>query len=98
MIAVSLEGQQSSPSLSQAKRMRELEGKGMLNGDVIDAILCEQKKEVDKVIIFGKELNECFGKDKTPQQMKEQIIKLLDDWSGKQKELAPSVKKTEKEK
>jgi hypothetical protein len=28
MIAVSLEGQQSSSSLSQAKRMRELEGKG----------------------------------------------------------------------
>ena len=48
--------------------------------------------------ISGEELNKYFGKDKTPQQMKEQIIKLLDDWSGKQKELAPPVKKTEKEK
>ncbi|WP_331655649.1 hypothetical protein [Lacrimispora sp.] len=66
--------------------MRELEGKGLLNGDVIDAILCEQIKEVDKVIISVMNL------------MKEQIIKLLDDWSGKQKELAPPVKKTEKEK
>ena len=98
LIAVSLEGQQSAPSLSQAKRMRELEDKGMLNSDVIDAILCEQKKEVDKVIISGDELNKYFGKDKTPQQMKEQIIKLLDDWSGKEKELAPPAKKTEKEK
>jgi len=70
----------------------------MLNGDVIDAILCEQKKEVDKVIISGEELGKYFGKDKTPQQMKEQIIKLLDDWKGQQKELAPPVKKTEKEK
>jgi len=50
------------------------------------------------VIISGEELGKYFGKDKTPQQMKEQIIKLLDDWSGKQKELAPPVKKTEKEK
>jgi len=98
LIAVSLEGQQSSPSLAQAKRMRELDKEKMLNGDVIDAILCEQKREVDKVIISGEELNKYFGKDKTPQQMKEQIIKLLDDWSGKQKELAPPVKKSEKEK
>jgi len=40
MIAVSMEGQQSTPFLSQTKRIRELEGKSMLNGDVIDAILC----------------------------------------------------------
>jgi len=98
LIAVSLGSEQTSPSLSQAKRMRELDQQGMLNGDVIDAILCEQKKEVDKVIISGEELGKYFGKDKTPQQMKEQIIKLLDDWKGQQKELAPPVKKTEKEK
>ena len=98
LIAVSLGSEQTSPSLSQAKRMRELDQQSMLNGDVIDAILCEQKKEVDKVIISGEELGKYFGKDKTPQQMKEQIIKLLDDWKGQQKELAPPVKKTEKEK
>jgi len=97
-IAVALESEQNKPSLSQAQRMRDLDSKGQLTGDVIDGILCEQKKEVDKVIISGEELNKYFGKDKTPQQMKEQIIKLLDDWSGKQKELAPPVKKTEKEK
>ncbi len=97
-IAVALDSQQSSPSLSQAKRMRELDQKGQLNGDVVDGILCEQKKEVDKVIISGEELNKYFGKDKTPQQMKEQIVKLLDEWSGKQKELAPPEKKAQLEK
>ena len=35
-IAVSIEGQQSSPSLSQAQKMRELDKDGKLNGDVID--------------------------------------------------------------
>ena len=37
-IAVSIEGQQSSPSLSQAQKMRELDKDGKLNGDVIDGI------------------------------------------------------------
>lgn len=49
-IAIAIEGQQSAPSLSQAQRMRELDQKNMLNGDVIDGIMLEEKKEVDKVI------------------------------------------------
>lgn len=40
-IAVAIEGQQSAPSLSQAQRMRELDQKGVLNGDVIDGIMME---------------------------------------------------------
>ncbi|OUQ61964.1 hypothetical protein B5E56_01025 [Flavonifractor sp. An112] len=35
-IAVAIEGQASSPSLSQAQKMRELDKEGKLNGDVID--------------------------------------------------------------
>lgn len=97
-IAVAIEGEQSSPSLSQAQRMRELDQKGLLNSDVIDGIMCEQKKEVDKVIISSQELGQYFGKDKTPQQMKEQIIKLLDEWAGKEKALTTPEKKADKEK
>lgn len=97
-IAVALDSEQNKPSLSQAQRMRDLDGKGQLTGDVIDGILCEQKKEVDKVIISGEELNKYFGKDKTPQQMKEQIIKLLDEWAGKEKAINPPEKKTERDK
>jgi hypothetical protein len=85
LIAVSMDGEQASPSHAQAKRMRDLEKEGKLNGDVIDGILCEEKKEVDKVIISGEELNKYFGKEKTPQEMKNQIIKLLDDWASKEK-------------
>jgi len=85
LIAVSIEGEQAKPSLSQAKRLRELDGKGQLNGDIIDGILSEQKKEVDKVIISGAELDKYFSKDKTPREMKDQIMKLLDEWSDKEK-------------
>ena len=73
-IAVAIEGQVSSPSLSQAQKMRELDKEGKLNGDVIDGILSEQKKEVDKVIINSAELEKHFGKDKTPREMKDTIL------------------------
>lgn len=97
-IAVSIEGQQSSPSLSQAQKLRELDKDGKLNGDVIDGILSQEKKEVDRVIINSAELEKYFGKDKTPREMKDQIISLLEDWKAKQPpELAKPEKKAEKD-
>ena len=96
-IAVSIEGQQSSPSLSQAQKLRELDKDGKLNGDVIDGILSQEKKEVDRVIINSAELGKYFGKDKTPREMKDQIISLLEDWKAKQPpELSKPEKKAEK--
>ena len=98
-IAVSSEGQQSSPSLSQAQKMRELDKDGKLNGDVIDGILSQEKKEVDKVIINSADLEKYFGKDKSPREMKDKIISLLDDWKAKQPpELGKPEKKTDLEK
>ena len=96
-IAVAIEGQQSSPSLSQAQRLRKLDQEGKLNGDVIDGILSEEKKEDDKVIINSAELEKYFGKDKSPREMKDQIMSLLDDWKAKQPpELGKPEKKTDK--
>ena len=94
-IAVAIEGQVSSPSLSQAQKMRELDKQGALNGDVIDGILSEQKKEVDKVIINSAELEKYFGKDKSPREMKDKIMSLLDDWKAKQ---PPELGKPDKNK
>lgn len=98
-IAVAIEGQASSPSLSQAQKMRELDKEGKLNGDVIDGILSEQKKEVDKVIINSAELEKYFGKDKTPREMKDTILALLNEWKEKQPpELGKPDKKKDMEK
>ena len=94
LISVSIEGEQASPSVSQAKKLRELDEKGLLNGDVIDGILSEEKKEVDQVIISTQELNKYFGQEVTPKQMKAQIMALLDEWKEKQ----PPEKKAELEK
>jgi len=97
-IAIAVEGQSASPTFSQAKRMRELDQKGLLNPDMIDGIMLEEKKEVDKVILSSQELGQYFGKDKTPREMKDQIMKLLDEWKGQQKDIAKPEKKTEQEK
>ena len=97
-IAVAVESQQSGPSLSQAQRMRELDQTGVLNGDVIDGIMLEEKKEVDKVIISSQELSQYFGKDKTPREMKDTIINLLNEWKEKQPELFKPEKQAEQEK
>ncbi len=94
LIAVSIEGEQASPSVKQAKKLRELDQEDKLNGDVIDAILSEEKKEVDNVIISTDELSKYFGKEVTPRQMKDQIMALLDEWKEKQ----PPEKKAELEK
>ena len=91
-IAVAIEGQAS-------QKMRELDKEGKLNGDVIDGILSEQKKEVDKVIINSAELEKYFGKDKTPREMKDTILALLDEWKEKQPpELGKPDKKKDMEK
>ena len=93
LIAVSIDGEQVSPSVKQAKKLRELDQEDKLSGDVIDGILSEQKKEVDNVIISTDELNKYFGKEVTPRQMKDQIIALLDEWKEKQPEKKAELEK-----
>ena len=98
-IAVSTDWEQASPALDQAKRRRELDKEVKRNGDVIDGILSEQKKEDRGVIISTAELEKYFGKEVTPAKMKEQIMSLLDDWKEKQPpELAKAPKKQELDK
>ena len=87
-IATNIEAQQSAPTLAQAQRMRELDGKklngkSMLTPDVIDGIMLEEKKEDRKVIISGQELEKYFGLEKSPKEMKDTILKLLDEYKAK---------------
>jgi ParB/RepB/Spo0J family partition protein len=83
-IAVAMAAQESAPSGAQAQRMRELDQKGILNGDVIDGIMVEEKKEEIRVIINSQELAKYFGPEKSPLEMKETILKLLDEYKEKQ--------------
>jgi len=98
-IALALESSEISPSLKQSERIRELDQKGILKADVIDGILLEEKKEETRVIFNSAELGKYFGPEKTPREIKDQIIKLLDDWKEKQPpELTKPAKTKETEK
>lgn len=98
-IAVSIEGEQASPSLSQAQELRKKDQEGKLAPDVIDGILSKEKKEVGQVIISASELAQYFGGEKTPREMKDKILELLGEWKEKQPpELGKGEKKVEPEK
>ena len=74
-----------SPSQGQAKRMRELDKKKELNTDVVDMIMGEEKKKEDRnVIITGAELEKYFGPEAPVDEMKGQILALLDEWKERQ--------------
>ena len=79
--------EQSTPSLSQAQRLKKFSQDGKLTFDVMTAIMSEDKKgELDKVTLTGEKLKKYFPKSYTPQQMEETILKLLESWSRKRQQ------------
>ena len=76
---------QNAPSVSQAKRIKELAQKGQFTSDAVVAIMGEEKKgELDTVTIKNDILRKYFPRSYTPRQMEEKIIQLLDAWQRKQ--------------
>jgi ParB family chromosome partitioning protein len=71
--------QEATPSLSQAQRLKRYSQEGKLSEDVIDAIMSEEKKEVDRITLTSDKLKRYFPKSFTPRQM-EEIFKLLEQW------------------
>lgn len=82
-----MESEQTTPSLSQAQRLKKFSQEGHLSFDVMRAILSEEKKsEVDRVTLTSDTLRKYFPKSYTPQRMQDTIIKLLEQWQRRQKE------------
>ena len=71
----------SSPSVSQAQRMKKFSQEGRLSEDVILAIMSEPpKNERNRVTLDEDVLYKYFPRSYTPQQMQQKIIELLDNW------------------
>ncbi len=84
MLIDTIESEQSTPSLSQAQRMKKLSQRGELNDDVIFSIMTELKKpEKNEIRLSSDILEKYFPKNYTPQKMQEVIIKLLESWQKK---------------
>ena len=82
-----MEYAQTSPSVSQAQRLKKFSQEGHLSLDAMRAIMSEEKKpEPEKVTFSGDTLRKYFPKSYTPQKMEETIIKLLEQWQKKRQQ------------
>ena len=84
MLIDTIESEQSTPSLSQAQRMKKLSQSGELDCDKLFSIMTEMKKpEKNEIRLSSDILEKYFPKNYTPQKMQEVIIKLLESWQRK---------------
>ena len=81
-----MDAEQTTPSLSQAQRLKKFSQEGRLTEEAMSAIMSEEKKsEMDKVTLRSDTLHKYFPKSYTPKQMEQTIIRLLDVWKQRQK-------------
>ena len=75
---------QSTPSLSQAQRIKKLSQAGMCTQEAMNTIMNEEKKsELDTVTLKNDVLRKYFPRSYTPKQMQDTIIRLLEQWQKK---------------
>ena len=76
-----MEYSQNAPSLSQAQRIKKLSKSGKCTVEAMREIMSEEKKsDFDKITIEPDEIKKYFPRSFTPSQMKDTILKLLDNW------------------
>lgn len=81
MLIETMDYEQTSPSLSQAQRLKQFSQEGRLTEDSMLAIMSEEKKPPqDRVMFTSDVLRQYFPKDYTPRKMEETIIQLLEQW------------------
>ena len=75
---------QSTPSLSQAQRIKKLSQVGMCTQEAMNTIMNEEKKsELDTITLKNDVLRKYFPRSYTPKQMQDTIIRLLEQWKKK---------------
>ena len=83
-----MDSEQTTPSVSQAQRMKKLSQNGKLNEDTMLEIMMEQKKPENLDVTLPYErLQHYFPKSFTPARMEKIIFQLLDAWQSKQRQL-----------
>ena len=84
LLVETIESEQATPSLSQAKRMKQMSREGTLTDDTILSVMSEQKKpEKNEIVLPYDALAKFFPKNYTPHQMERMIYKLLENWQKK---------------
>lgn len=76
-----MEYSQNTPSVSQAQRIKKLSKSGNCTVKAMREIMSEEKgSDLDKIVINNDEIRKYFPRSFTPNQMKNTILKLLDNW------------------
>ena len=85
LLVETIGSEQSTPSLSQAQRMKKLSQSGELNEDtMLFSIMMEKKKPVQaNITLSGERLRKYFPRSYSPIQMEKVIFKLLEAWQRK---------------
>lgn len=81
LVAEAIEENDSTPSLSQAMRMRQYYGEGKLSSVMIYSVLAEEKgnqRDVLKLRMDG--IRQYFPRNYSEQQIEKTIIKLVEQW------------------
>lgn len=82
MLLDAMDCEQTTPSLSQAQRLKRFSQEGKLTEESMLAIMSEEKKsDIDRISLPRDTIKKYFPKDYTPKQMEDQIITLLKRWS-----------------
>ena len=85
-LAMVMERDEVSPSVDQAKRLKQISAEGKLAENIIDLIMREEKPLERKVTLRNDKLERFFPKSYTPKQMEDVILKLLEGWQRKRQQ------------
>ena len=78
-LAETIDSEQSTPSLSQAQRLKRFSQDGKLTEDMVLAIMSEQKKpETERVVLQSRQIPQYFSPSATPKEMETSILSMLD--------------------
>ena len=78
-LAETIDSEQSTPSLSQAQRLKRFSQDGKLTEDMVLAIMSAQKKpEIEKVVLQSRQISKYFSPSATPKEMETSILSMLD--------------------
>ena len=78
-LAETIDSEQSTPSLSQAQRLKRFSQDGKLTEDMVQAIMSEQKKpETERVVLQSRQISQYFSPSATPKEMETSILSMLD--------------------
>lgn len=78
-LAEIIDSEQSTPSLSQAQRLKRFSQDGKLTEDMVLAIMSEQKKpETERIVLQSRQISQYFSPSATPKEMETSILSMLD--------------------